>query len=182
MEGASFCLIFTYTLWSVIVIKSKFMENLKYTFDQVNDWIKIADQKAMILGSFNIAGFLYQLVNFDKLRYGNIYVVIIFVLSIISTLIALYFWLRILYPNLDNKHKKSKIYFQHIANAYEKDIDLRMEELQKVEDKQFQKDLASQIVVNSIIAKKKYAYIQKFIWTFGIQLFTLLVLIFANLF
>lgn len=157
------------------------MENLKYTLDQVNDWIKIADQKAMILGSFNIAGFIYQLINLDKLRCDNIYIVIISVLSVISTLIALYFWLRILYPNLDNKHKKSKIYFQHIANAYEKDMDLGVEELQKVEDKQFQRDLASQIVINSIIAKKKYAYIQKFIWAFGIQFLALLALIFVNL-
>ena len=157
------------------------MENLKYTFDQVNNWVKIADQKAMILGSFNIAGFIYQLVNFDKLRCGNIYVVMVSVLSTISTLIALYFWLRILYPNLDNKHKKSKIYFQHIANAYEKDIDLGVEELQKIEDKEFQRDLASQIVINSIIAKKKYAYIQKFIWAFAIQLLTILALIFVSL-
>lgn len=157
------------------------MENLKYTFNQVNDWIKMADQKAMILGSFNIAGFIYQLVNFDKLRCDNIYIVIIFVLSIISTLVALYFWLRILYPNLDNEHKKSKIYFQHIANAYEKDIDLGVEELQKIEGKEFQRDLASQIVINSIIAKKKYSYIQKFIWVFSIQFLTILALIFISL-
>ena len=35
------------------------MENLKYTFNQVNEWIRTADQKAMILGSFNIVGFIY---------------------------------------------------------------------------------------------------------------------------
>ena len=157
------------------------MENLKYTFSQINDWIKIADQKAMILGSFNIAGFIYQLVNFNKSGYGNIYVAIASVLSIISTFVALYFWLRILYPNLDNKHKKSKIYFQHIANAYEKDIDLGIEELQKIEDKEFKRDLASQVVINSIIAKKKYVYIQKFIWAFSIQLLAVLALIFVNL-
>ncbi len=157
------------------------MENLKYIYNQVNDWIKTADQKAMILGSFNIAGFIYQLINFNKLKFSNIWIIIISVLSIISTFTALYLWLRILYPNLDNKHKKSKIYFQHIANAYEKDIDLGIEELQKIEDKQLQRDLASQIVINSIIAKKKYAYIQKFIWAFGIQLLALLALIFIDL-
>lgn len=156
------------------------MENLKYIYNQVNDWIKTADQKALILGSFNIAGFIYQLVNLDKLRYENIYVIILFVVSTISTFLALFFWLRIIYPNLDNKHKKSKIYFQHIANAYEKDIDLGIEELQKIEDEEFQRDLASQIVINSIIAKRKYSDIQKLIWVFGIQLFTL-VLLFISL-
>lgn len=158
------------------------MENLKYIYDQVNDWIRTADQKAMILGSFNIAGFIYQLINFDKLRFGNIWIVMISALSVVSTFIALYFWLRILYPSLDNTHKKSKIYFQHIANAYEQDIDLGIEELQKIKEEQFQRDLASQIVINSIITKKKYSYIQKFIWAFGFQLLTLLALVFVNLY
>lgn len=157
------------------------MENLKYTFDQVNNWIKIADQKAMILGSFNLTGFIYQLINFNKLKCADIYASILSALSIIFTFTALYFWLRILYPNLDNKHKKSKIYFQHIANAYENDIDSGIEDLQKIEDKQFQRDLASQVVINSIIAKKKYAYIQKFIWAFGIQLLSLLALVYVSL-
>jgi hypothetical protein len=156
------------------------MENLKYTFSQVNDWIKTADQKAMILGSFNIAGFIYQLINFDKLIYGSTYTTILFTLSLSATLAALFFWLRIIYPKLDNKHKKSKIYFQHIANAYENDIDSGIEELQKISDKEFERDLASQVVINSIIAKKKYANIQKFIWVFGVQVVTI-VLLFISL-
>lgn len=157
------------------------MENLKYTFNQVNDWIKIADQKAMILGSFNIAGFIYQLVKIDKLLCGNIYTIIFSVLSIIITLIALYFWLRIIYPEINNKHKKSKIYFQHIANAYENDIASGIEDLQKINDEEYKKDLASQIVINSIIAKKKYKYVQKFILAFGLQLITLLLLLISSI-
>ncbi len=156
------------------------MENLKYTFNQVNDWIKTADQKAMILGSFNIAGFIYQLINFDKLICGSTYTTILFILSLSSTLVALFFWLRIIYPKLDNKHKKSKIYFQHIANAYENDIDSGIEELQKISNQEFERDLASQIVINSIIAKKKYVNIQKFIWVFGVQVVTI-VLLFISL-
>lgn len=153
------------------------MENLKYTFDQVNDWIKTADQKALILGTVNIAGFAYQIANFNKLASGNVYIKILFFISIISTLIALYFWINIIYPRLDNKHKKSKIYFQHIANAYENDVALGIEELQNVEEKDFKKDLASQVVINSIIAKKKYGYIQKFIWAFVVQIIAVLSLI-----
>ncbi len=153
------------------------MENLKYTFDQVNDWIKTADQKALILGTVNIAGFAYQIANFNKLECGDIYIKILFFISIISTFVALYFWISIIYPRLDNKHKKSKIYFQHIANAYENDIDLGIEELQNIEEKDFKRDLASQIVINSIIAKKKYGYIQKFIWAFIIQVLAILSLI-----
>lgn len=153
------------------------MENLKYTFDQVNEWIKNADQKAMILGSFNIAGFIYQLINLDKLVCGSVYTIALSILSIVATLVTLYFWLRIIYPKIDNKHKKSKIYFQHIANAYENDIASGIDDLQKIDDEEYKKDLASQIVINSIIAKKKYASIQKFIWAFGVQLVTLLLLL-----
>jgi hypothetical protein len=154
------------------------MENLKYTFNQVNDWIKTADQKAMILGSFSIAGFTYQLLSFDKIKSATLCVHVLFALSVLATIFALYFWLKIIYPRLDNTHKMSKIYFQHIANAYENDIDLGIEDLQSYDEKKFQKDLASQIVINSIIAKKKYAYIQKAIWAFVVQLALTLVLIF----
>lgn len=153
------------------------MENLKYTYNQVNEWIKIADQKALILGSFNMVGFIYQLISFDKLIYGSICTIFLFVLSLVSTLVAMYFWLRIIYPKLDNKHKKSKIYFQHIANAYEKDIDLGIEELQNLDEREIKKDLASQIVINSIIAKKKYGDIQKFIWVFAFHIFLLVLLV-----
>lgn len=153
------------------------MENLKYTYDLINDWIKNADQKAMILGSFNIAGFIYQLINIDDVLYGDIYTVILFVLSIIATLIALFFWLKVIYPRIDNNYKKSKIYFQHIANAYEKDIALGIEDLQKISPKDYEIDLASQIVINSGIAKKKYTDIQRFIWAFVVQLATILLLL-----
>lgn len=156
------------------------MENLKYTYNQINDWIKTADQKAMILGSFNIAGFIYQLINIDKLICGNIYTIILFILSIISTLSALFLWLSIIYPKIDNEHKKSKIYFQHIANAYENDISFGVENLQNIKDDDFKKDLASQIVINSIIAKKKYKNIQKFIWVFTAQLIILFLLLIIN--
>lgn len=155
------------------------MENLKYTFGQVNDWIKTADQKAMILGSFNMAGFIYQIVKFDKLKEEGICVMVLFAVSVSLTAGASFFWLRIIYPRLDNKHKKSKIFFQHIANAYEDDISLGIEDFQKITEEDFKKDLASQIVINSIIAKKKYANIQSFIWLFIAQLISLLFLFIA---
>ena len=125
------------------------MENLKYTHIQVIDWIKTADQKAMILGSFNVAGFIYQLINLDKLQAASIYTVILFFLAITATLIALFIWLRIIYPHLDNEHKKSKIYFQHIANAYHDDVARGIEEMQEIRDDEFEKDLASQIIMVS---------------------------------
>lgn len=153
------------------------MDNLKYTFDQVNEWIRTADQKAMILGSFNMAGFIYQLINIDKLICAGTYTMVIFIISIITTLIALRFWLLILYPRLNNDLKISKIYFSHIANAYEHDKHTGIDDLQKMTPDEFKKDLSSQIIENSIIAKKKYQYIQKFIFAFIAQIVTLILVL-----
>jgi hypothetical protein len=153
------------------------MENLKYTYDQVNDWIKTADQKAMILGSFNVAGFIYQLLSIDNVLQSRWYVITLFALSVTLTFFALFLWLRIVYPRLDNKHKTSKIYFQHISNAYQYDFSLGVSEIQNLSDENYKKDLAAQIVVNSTIAKNKYRNIQTFIWVFVAQLITILVLI-----
>jgi hypothetical protein len=153
------------------------MDNLKYIFDQVNNWIRIADQKAMILGSFNIAGFIYQLVNIEKIVCGSGYTIALFSLSVGVTLVTLYLWLNIIYPRLNNDLKNSKIYFSHIANAYEKDLNTGIEEMQNISSEEFKKDLASQVVINSIIAKKKNQSIQKFIWAFGVQLIVLLLLL-----
>lgn len=157
------------------------MENLKYTFDQVNEWIRTADQKAMILGSFNIAGFIYQLFNIEKIMCAGMYTIIVFTLSVIATLIALGSWLLILYPRLNNKLKISKIYFSHIANAYENNKHTGVEDLQKVTDEEYKADLASQILENSIIAKKKYEYIQVFIFAFIAQIITLLLVIISTI-
>ncbi len=153
------------------------MENLKYTLDQVNEWIRTADQKAMILGSFNIAGFIYQIVSLDKISCANNYTIVIFIISLFSTLIALCLWLLILYPRLNNNLKISKIYFSHIANAYQNDKHTGVEDLQKITNDDYKKDLATQIIENSVIAKKKYLYIQRFILVFAVQLVLLLLLL-----
>lgn len=155
------------------------MEDLKYIYGQVNDWIKAADQKALILGSFNIAGFIYQLVSIESIRCKSSSIQGIFVLSVLASVAAFYFWVSIVYPRLDNKHKKSRVYFQHIANRFSDDIDAGIKEYESLGSSVLKRDLASQIIVNSGIAKKKYTYIQKFIWAFSIQLILMLTLIIA---
>lgn len=152
------------------------MENLKYTYDQVNEWIRTADQKAMILGSFNVAGFVYQLINLDEIRCANKFILTLFFLSLVATFVAGYFWMMIVYPRLENNLKLSKIYYGHIANAYTNNLQVGIEDLSSMSDEEYKKDLSSQIVINSIIAKRKYRYIQKFIWAFGFQIFTLICL------
>lgn len=160
------------------------MEKLKYIFSQVNEWIRTADQKALILGSFNIAGFIYQFIylSVTEKKDWNICQIILFTLSFVVTLVVMIFWLHIIYPRLDNKHKKSKIYFQHIANAYGENVDLGITELSKITDSDFERDLASQVVINSKIAKKKYLYIKRFIWAFSIQLIFLTLFLFSIVF
>ncbi len=152
------------------------MENLKYTYNQVNDWIKTADQKAMILGSFNAAGFVYQLISLDEIECANNFTLALFFISLVATFVAGYFWMMIIYPRLENNLKVSKIYYAHIANAYTNNLQTGIEELSSMSDEEYKKDLSSQIVINSIIAKRKYRYIQKFVWAFSFQIFTLICL------
>lgn len=149
------------------------MEQLKYTFDQVNEWIRVADQKALILGSFNIAGLIYQLINFSNFRHAHGCINPLLLISLVLTFTALFLWLRIIYPRLDNTHKKSKIFFQHIANAYGEDRDSGIKDLQSFSKEEFERDLASQIIANSVVAKRKYLYIQRFMWVFGLQLLSM---------
>ena len=157
------------------------MENLKYTFNQINEWIRVADQKAMILGSLNVISFVYQLLSIDNLLCASTYTIILFAISISATLVAFSSWLLILYPRLNNNLKISKIYFSHIANAYENDKNTGIEDLQKITEKDYQKDLASQILENSIIAKRKYKYIQVFIFAFIIQVFGLMLVLISTI-
>jgi hypothetical protein len=156
------------------------MENLKYIFNQVNDWIKIADQKALILGSFNIAAFIYQLINFDKLNNASCSTIILFILSVLLTIFGLIIWLRIIYPKLGNQ-KISKIYFLHIANAYGDKISKGTEEMTHINEKEFKEDLANQIISNSVVAKSKYSNIQIFIWVYGFQLCILILFFISTL-
>jgi hypothetical protein len=142
---------------------------------------KNSRSKSHDLGSFNIAGFIYQLVNIEKIICADMYTIIVFTLSVIATLVALGSWLLILYPRLNNKLKISKIYFSHIANAYENDKYTGIEELREMTNEDYEKDLASQILENSIIAKKKYKYIQIFIFAFIVQIITLLLVIISTI-
>lgn len=157
------------------------MNKLEYKFNLINDWIKTADQKAMILGSFNIAGFVFQIIKFNNLICASDLLITLYVASLVFTVLALFFWLKVIFPRIDNKHHQSKIFFQHIANAYKHDRTEGARALRNEKDDEFENDLANQIIVNSDIAQKKYQDIQYFIYFFGLQLITLLVIICINL-
>lgn len=146
------------------------MDNLKYTHDQITTWIKVADQKALIFGSFNIISILYQTAELKTLKNASIYFYIAYAFLIVFALLAFYFWLMVLYPQLNNDSKKSKIYFLHLANAYGNDIDGGINDCQNINDDDYKRDLASQIIINSKVAKNKYKNIKKFIIFFLLQI------------
>jgi uncharacterized membrane protein YhhN len=153
------------------------MDILKYIYGVVNDWIKVADQKALVFGSFNLAGIAYQLVNVSDIKSETLFVQLLSAVSAAVSIGAFFCWVSIIYPRLDNKSKKSKLYFLHIANRFETDIDAGIKEYEVLDETDLIRDLASQIVVNSIVAKKKYRYIQIFSWLFSTQMATLFLLI-----
>lgn len=153
------------------------MDNLKYIYGVVSDWIKAADQKALVFGSFNLAGIAYQLVNITDIKSESFFVQLLSAASAVVSMGAFYCWVSIIYPRLDNKNKKSKLYFLHIANRFEADVDSGIKAYEPLDEADLRRDLASQIIVNSIIAKKKYRCIQIFAWLFSIQMATLFLLI-----
>ncbi|MFC1600340.1 Pycsar system effector family protein [Patescibacteria group bacterium] len=142
------------------------MTHLIKIYDIINDWIKTADQKAMIFASLNVLGFFGYLITLDFSNLQTWYEWGALILFVISGLTALILLVLVVYPRLDNKLKKSKIYFCHIANKYKNDLETGVSDYCKLKAKDLEKDYASQIVINSTIAKKKYTYLKYFAFTF----------------
>lgn len=135
-------------------------ENLKYIFGQVNDRIKFADQKATLFASLNILWVLLQLNFIQTEKFDSCFEIWLLVVFIICWVLSIIFLLLIIYPRLDNKTKQSKIYFYHIANKYINDKLSALDDYEKLSDDSISNDLVTQIVENSIIARRKYQFLQ----------------------
>lgn len=144
-------------------------DNLKYTFSNINDWIKVADTKANYFLTYNL-GYIVVLSQFidDK---TDLLIKILYCVCSILSFVSLYFLISVFTPRLQNKLKKSNIYFLHLAEKYCNDQISGVEKLQKISENDYISDLSGQIVINSIIAKEKFSSFSVFIRVFGLQLF-----------
>lgn len=155
-------------------------ENLKYVFEQVSDRIKFADQKATIFASLNIFWILLQLNYLQTEKFNSCFKIALLIVFVACGILSIVFLLLIIYPHLDNKIKQSKIYFYHIANKYETDKLSALNDYKKLSDTSFSDDLMTQIVENSIIAKKKYQLLQVLFWFFWVFVVLSMIIQFIN--
>lgn len=150
-------------------------EKLKDIFLNINDWLKYAETKSATL----IAGNGVLIFGFGRLSLSeniNYYVSYYLIFCSILSLISLSICLLSIIPSLDmpweskpsgTHNSDSVIFFEHIAKYSPLSYLTKIAEKSGEENIDFtgyQKDLASQIIINSAIAYRKYSYFKTAIW------------------
>lgn len=150
-------------------------EKLKDIFSNINDWLKFAEAKSATLIAFNgalIFGISRLITSFDLKGTCLIYLIVILSLCILSTSICFFSVIPALSMPWDKKpsgviEKDNLVYFSDIAKytplAYLRALSEKLG-LNNSEFTGYQKDLSNQIIVNSVIADKKYRAFQKAVW------------------
>lgn len=145
-------------------------DKLKYIFENVNDWLKFAEQKNAAIIVFNTAmtiGILNVLKDVPQNCHDYLFFLKLNLLTnLFSIIIALLSFIPVL-KRRDSHHEKinkndNLIFYMDIANYsldnyYEKFISKYGEPTLK-DNINFNKNLVSQIVNNSKITKRKYFY------------------------
>lgn len=150
-------------------------EKLKEIFSNINDWLKFAEAKSATLIACNgalIFGISRLISSFDLKGIYLLYFISISVLCILSIAIC---FLSII-PSLSMPWEKKPsgtskednlMYFSDIAKytplAYLKALKDKLE-LNDSSFTGYQRDISNQIIINSVIADKKYRAFQKAIW------------------
>ena len=160
--------------------EEKNIEDYKYILDKQNEWIISADTKISIafgvlsvvysvLGYFSINNIINFEISDEKCIFIYILSVVLFSASIISFLISLFFYFRILYPNLDGskiitkkniKEKKvSIIYFDDISKFNGPDD--YIEYVGSINCKDFEKQILEEVYYNGKICARKMRRFRK---------------------
>ncbi len=152
-------------------------ENLKFIHNNVIDWIKNADVKANYFLAFNLSSIIF-ISNYYKPE-SNI-IKYSFMFYILINLFCLFFLISIYFPRLKSNLQKSNIFFFHISDSYQNDQINGVNKLVSITDVELNNDLASQIIVNSTIAKQKFSNFKKFIICFIIEIIIGIFIVIAN--
>lgn len=150
-------------------------EKLKEIFSNINDWLKFAEAKSATLIACNgalIFGISRLISSFDLKGIYLLYFILISALCILSIAIC---FLSII-PSLSMPWEKKPsgtsdednlMYFSDIAKytplAYLNALKDKLE-LNDSDFTGYQRDISNQIIINSVIADKKYRAFQKAIW------------------
>jgi len=150
-------------------------EKLKDIFTNINDWLKYAEAKSATLIAGNgvlVLGFSRAIPSPEVNGFILVYLMTCILLCVFSLSICLLSIIPALNMPWDSKpsgvsEKDNVLYFEDIAkytpNAYlkrvAKSFDANIDGFTG-----FQTDLANQIIVNSVIAHRKYNYFKVAIW------------------
>jgi len=150
-------------------------EKLQDIFSNINDWLKFAEAKSATLIACNgalIFGISRLISSFDPKGGYLLYLLLILVLCILSIAICFLSIIPSLSMPWEKKpsgisDKDNLLYFSDIAKytplAYLNALKDKLE-LKGSAFTGYQKDFSNQIIVNSVIADRKYRAFQKAIW------------------
>lgn len=153
--------------------KTNIKENIdqnKYTFDLINQWIQHAENKASLLLAFVIA--LSGIIQFvcSKLiiptyeTTPKVFIIFIIVLTLgtVSFIIAIIFFLIVIFPSLtsfNSSENKYSIFFEDIASF--QSFDSYHKVVIETNDEQFNEEIIKEIYINSKICSKKMKNIKR---------------------
>jgi hypothetical protein len=148
-------------------------ERLLKVLGIVTDWLKFAETKNAMLIGFNGAS-IYGLakamdldffVNNPIWKNYAFYVIVLFVISTILSLLAFVPQLRLISSkSLLAGEEPNCIFFEHLKEKSEIDIMQLICETKDMNFSRFEKDTANQIQQNAKIASRKYAHFNIAVW------------------
>lgn len=135
-------------------------DKLRENLSTIQEWIKSADQKVSIWFAFQgifltfIMGYFFDFLSSSSNKLPS---TIVFALLVSSILVLIgfsaYKSICVIYPRIKNNSKKSLLYFGDIGNMTKKEFNYK---LKNYSEKDYRKDLISQIYISSFIATKKH--------------------------
>lgn len=150
-------------------------EKLQDIFSNINDWLKFAEAKSATLIACNgalIFGISRVISSYEPKGACLLYLIVVTILCVLSISICFLSIIPSLSMPWEKKpsgvsDKDNLIYFSDIAKytplAYLNALKVKLE-LNNFEVTGYQKDLSNQIIINSVIADRKYRAFKKAIW------------------
>ena len=138
----------------------------------VNDWLKFAESKNTMLIAFNAATIfgitqLFQLEYIKNSNFWEVYLVILIVIVISSTVIAMISFVprvRMLKEGFYASSAANCLFYEYLKGRSEVEIIQDVCETSETSFNRFELDIANQIQQNSNIASKKLSYFTVAIW------------------
>jgi len=153
--------------------QNKNEDRLVKIFTNVNDWVKFAESKNLMLITFNAASIfgvakLYDLTYPTDMEWVKSYLFVPIILLVFSSVVCLISYVprvKMLKGGEFASKTDSNIWFyETLKNKSGIDIIQQVYDSTETDFSVYEKDLAEQIIQNSKIASKKYSYFTIAVW------------------